>query len=89
MGAPSFWQANVIVANIDESVAKVKSLGGQVFHVETVPNVGKLAVIADPQGTAIALFTPEGSWSFDRGVVIPALGALLGTGYVRFRPLAP
>jgi uncharacterized protein len=60
MGAPSYWQANVIVANVDESVAKVKSLGGNVYHVESVPGVGKFAVIADPQGAVLALFTPQG-----------------------------
>jgi hypothetical protein len=59
MGAPPYWQANFIVANVDETVAQVKQLGGQVFHVETVPNVGRLAVIADPQGAAIAIVTPD------------------------------
>src|SRR4051794_31408162 len=50
MGAPPYWQANIIVANVDESVAKVKELGGKVYVVEDVPTVGRLAVIADPQG---------------------------------------
>jgi predicted enzyme related to lactoylglutathione lyase len=58
MGAPSFWQSNVEVANVDEAVAKVKQLGGQVFHVEDVPKIGKIAVIADPQGAVLAIFTP-------------------------------
>ena len=61
MGAPPYWQANVEVANVDESCAKVKQLGGQVIHVEDVPTVGRLAVIADPQGAVLALFTPTGS----------------------------
>jgi len=60
MGAPSYWQANIQVANVDETVAKVKQLGGQVYHVETVPKIGRLAVIADPQGAVIAVYTPEG-----------------------------
>lgn len=59
MGAPPYWQANVVVENIDASVARVKELGGTVYHVETVPTVGKLAVIADPQGAVLALFQPE------------------------------
>ncbi|HSD90436.1 MAG TPA: VOC family protein [Kofleriaceae bacterium] len=58
MGAPPYWQANVEVANVDETVAKVKQLGGQVYHTEDVPNVGQFAVIADPQGAVIAVFTP-------------------------------
>jgi len=60
MGAPPFWQANIEVANVDETVAKVKQLGGQVYHTEDVPTVGRFAVIADPQGAVIAVFTPQG-----------------------------
>jgi predicted enzyme related to lactoylglutathione lyase len=60
MGAPPYWQANVRVANVDETLAKVKQLGGKVYHVEDVPTVGRLAVIADPQGAVIAVFTPQG-----------------------------
>jgi predicted enzyme related to lactoylglutathione lyase len=60
MGAPPYWQVNVIVPNVNESIEKVQALGGKVYHVETVPNVGKLAVIADPQGAVLALFTPQG-----------------------------
>src|SRR5262245_25282988 len=60
MGAPPYWQANVEVANVDETVAKVKQLGGKVYVVEDVPTVGRIAVIADPQGAVIAVFTPSG-----------------------------
>jgi len=58
MGAPPYWQANIQVANVDETVVKVKRLGGQVYVTEDVPTVGRLAVIADPQGAVIAVFTP-------------------------------
>ena len=58
MGALPYWQANVQVADVDQTVAKVKQLGGQVFVVEDVPTVGRLAVIADPQGAVVAVFTP-------------------------------
>lgn len=60
MSAPPYWQANVMVQNLDESVAKVKQLGGKVYHVEAVPTVGRFAVIADPQGAVLAIFQPEG-----------------------------
>jgi predicted enzyme related to lactoylglutathione lyase len=59
MGAPPYWQANVQVASIDDTVAKAKQLGGQIYHTETVPKVGKIAVIADPQGGVIAAFQPD------------------------------
>jgi predicted enzyme related to lactoylglutathione lyase len=58
MGAPTHWQANVEVANVDETVALVKELGGKIYVVETVPEIGRFAVVADPQGAVIAVFTP-------------------------------
>jgi predicted enzyme related to lactoylglutathione lyase len=61
MGAPSYWQANVEVANVDETVALVKKLGGQVYVTEDVPSIGRFAVIADPQGAVIAVFAPASS----------------------------
>jgi hypothetical protein len=59
MGAPPYWQANFLVDNVDATCAKVKDLGGQVYVVEDVPNVGRLAVIADPQGAVIAIVQPS------------------------------
>lgn len=59
MGAPSHWQSNVVVGNVDETVARVKELGGSVYVVESVPGVGRFAVVSDPQGAVIAVFTPE------------------------------
>jgi uncharacterized protein len=58
MGAPPYWQANIQVANVDDTVAKVKQLGGKVYHTEDVPTVGRIAVIGDPQGAVIAVFAP-------------------------------
>ena len=57
-GAMPYWQANVEVASVDEAVAKVKQLGGQVHVVEDVPTVGRFAIVADPQGAVIAVFAP-------------------------------
>jgi predicted enzyme related to lactoylglutathione lyase len=59
MGAPPYWQANVEVADVGATIAKVKQLGGKVYVEETVPNVGRFAVIADPQGAVISVFTPS------------------------------
>lgn len=59
MGAPPYWQASIQVENVDATIAKIKELGGKVYHVETVPEIGRLAVIADPQGAVIGIYTPE------------------------------
>jgi uncharacterized protein len=60
MGAPPHWMGHVCVANVDETVAKVKELGGKV-HTDPsdIPTVGRFAVIADPQGATISVFTPK------------------------------
>lgn len=60
LGASPYWQANVEVGNVDQSVMQVRELGGKVFvPPQNVPTVGRFAVVADPQGAAIALFTPD------------------------------
>lgn len=59
MGAPTYWQVNIQVENVDATVEKVKQLGGQIYVVETIPTVGRFAVIADPQGAVVSVFTPE------------------------------
>ncbi|HEU4730624.1 MAG TPA: VOC family protein [Kofleriaceae bacterium] len=60
MGAGPYWQANVEVANVDATIEQVKRLGGKLYVAEDVPTVGRLAVIGDPQGAVIAVFTPQG-----------------------------
>jgi predicted enzyme related to lactoylglutathione lyase len=61
MGAPPHWMANVQVASVDAAVEQVRARGGQVFvPPQDVPKVGRFAVIADPQGASISLFTPSG-----------------------------
>lgn len=59
MGAPPYWQASIQVANVDQTAEKVKQLGGKVLITEDVPTVGRLGVIADPQGAVIGIFTPQ------------------------------
>jgi uncharacterized protein len=59
MGAPPHWMAHVQVANVDTSAALAKKLGGKVYREPSdIPTVGRFAVIADPQGGTISLFTP-------------------------------
>ncbi|MBK9030730.1 MAG: VOC family protein [Myxococcales bacterium] len=58
LGAPSHWQSNVVVADVDATIARVRTLGGKIYVAEEVPTVGRFAVIADPQGATMAVFTP-------------------------------
>lgn len=60
MGAPPHWMGHVQVENVDKTCAQVKQLGGKVYHgPEDIPQVGRFAVIADPQGAAISVFKPQ------------------------------
>jgi predicted enzyme related to lactoylglutathione lyase len=53
-GMPPTWGMYVTVNNIDDTLAKVRQMGGTVLMgPQEVPKVGRLAVIQDPQGAAI------------------------------------
>jgi predicted enzyme related to lactoylglutathione lyase len=61
MGAPAHWLAYVGVPDVDEAVAKLTELDGTVLAGPLdIPQVGRIAVFKDPQGAAIAAFTPAG-----------------------------
>lgn len=56
-GVPSHWMSYVNVVSADESVAKAESLGGTVVQAPMdVPDVGRMALLADPAGANIAVF---------------------------------
>ena len=57
--APPCWLAYVSTPDLDATLARVKALGGAVHHVVQLDEVGRWAVIADPQGAVIALLEPE------------------------------
>jgi uncharacterized protein len=51
------WLGYVAVENVDRAVAQAKSLGSDlVFGPEEIPQVGRFAVISDPQATTVAVF---------------------------------
>lgn len=56
-GVPSHWMAYVAVDSADESVARAKQLGADVFvEPMDVPNVGRIAFVQDPTGARIGIF---------------------------------
>jgi predicted enzyme related to lactoylglutathione lyase len=61
-GAPPSWMASIQTDNVDATVAAVQKRNGR-CHVQPmdIPNVGRYAVVQDPQGAAFALFKPETS----------------------------
>lgn len=56
-GAFPFWIGYVGVDDVDATVAQAKELGGQVHHAPTdIPDVGRFAALADPQGATFAIY---------------------------------
>lgn len=57
-GAPPNWLTYVEVPDADETVAQAKSLGAQVLAgPQDIPQVGRFAVLQDPQGAVFAIIT--------------------------------
>ncbi|MCA9660652.1 MAG: VOC family protein [Myxococcales bacterium] len=61
-GTPSMWLTYVVVDDLGRARERVKQLGGAVVvPLIEVPNVGNIALIADPTGGHIGLFeAPKG-----------------------------
>lgn len=59
-GAPPSWLIYIGTPDVDGTAAAAERLGGKVLKAPAdIPNVGRFAVLADPQGAAFALFTPN------------------------------
>lgn len=58
---PPHWIIYVGTPDVDATVAAAEKLGGRLLKpASDIPNVGRFAVLADPQGAAFAVFTPSG-----------------------------
>jgi predicted enzyme related to lactoylglutathione lyase len=75
--SPPFWAMYIGVPKLEEAAAHVKRLGGdELSPVITVPGVGRMQMVKDPQGAAFFIYEPattefppeaapevgEGSW---------------------------
>jgi hypothetical protein len=56
---PPHWLSYIQVSNCDATAAKAKQLGAK-FYLEpkSMENVGRFAILADPQGAVFAIFQP-------------------------------
>ena len=56
-GVHPFWSAYIAVDEVDTAAARLKHLGGTVCkEPEDIANVGRYAVVADPQGAMFNIF---------------------------------
>ncbi len=69
MGAPPNWLGYISTPDLDATVAEARRRGATIFVTEEVPNVGRWAIMADPQRAAFAAMTPYGP---DAGPLTPA-----------------
>ena len=57
---PSHWVTYISVSDVDAAVAGATKLGGKaVFGPETMPGVGRMATVVDPNGAVLAVMRGE------------------------------
>jgi uncharacterized protein len=70
-GAPSHWLGHVLVEDVDETARRAEAAGGRIlFGPGSLPEVGRFALIADPQGALTSAFAPEGESELAEGVFV-------------------
>lgn len=70
-GAPPHWLGHVLVEDVDEAVNRAQSAGGKVLaEAFDIPEVGRMAVIADPQGAVFSAFAPTGEGTMGEGTFV-------------------
>ncbi|MDZ7909591.1 MAG: VOC family protein [Gemmobacter sp.] len=58
-GMPTAWAVYFAVEDCDATCAQAKALGGQVYAgPDDIPQTGRYAVLADPQGAVFAILQP-------------------------------
>jgi predicted enzyme related to lactoylglutathione lyase len=61
MGAKPGWMGYVWVEDVDQALPKLTAGGGEVYRAPAdIPNIGRFAVVADPDGAAFMLFRDAG-----------------------------
>jgi uncharacterized protein len=60
--APPFWAMYIGVPKLEEAAAHIKRLGGKAHtEVVSIPDVGRLQMMMDPQGAAFYIIEPSSS----------------------------
>ena len=68
---PPHWLGHVQVDSVDETVEKAKAAGGKiVFGPMDMPEIGRFAIIVDPQGAFVSLYQPETEGPESSGVFV-------------------
>ncbi len=63
-GMPPCWNGYIHSPDVDKDATRAVELGGSIFQQGMdIPGVGRFAVIGDPSGAAVIIFTPNTSES--------------------------
>jgi uncharacterized protein len=57
-GARPVWLGYIHVRDVDRSVASIEQAGGKVLMTHDIPNVGRIAMVTDPQGAPFYVMKP-------------------------------
>ena len=69
-GSPG-WLGSVLVEDVDETARKAEAAGGGIVSAPMdVPEIGRIAVISDPQGGVISAYSPEGEGPNPEGTFV-------------------
>jgi len=73
MPMPPFWAMYIAVPNFEDAVQRIKYLGGsEISPVIDIPEVGRMQMVADPQGAAFYIMTPASQEQSPEGT--PGIG---------------
>jgi uncharacterized protein len=68
---PPHWLSHVRVENVDEALLKVESAGGKLAAGPfELSEVGRMAIITDPQGAFVSLYQPASEGPGSEGVFV-------------------
>jgi predicted enzyme related to lactoylglutathione lyase len=83
---PPHWLSHVRVEDVDETVEKAKRAGGKLAAGPfEMGEVGRIAIIGDPQGAYVSAYQPEGDAPAPEGVFVwDELGTTDADGAQRF-----
>ncbi|HEY6047952.1 MAG TPA: VOC family protein [Sphingomicrobium sp.] len=57
-GARPIWLGYINVADVDQAVSSIEAAGGKSLMVSDIPDVGRIAMVADPQGAPFYVMKP-------------------------------
>jgi predicted enzyme related to lactoylglutathione lyase len=72
---PPYWMAHLSVDDVDAAARRAQELGGRIQQPPTdIPQVGRFAVVADPQGAQFSLFRSNAGSTVPDGRTVGHIG---------------